>query len=245
MIHDAEETAARYLGGQMSGRRRARFSQHLLDCDECWQEVATAQEGRRLLEATRTVAPAHLRDRVRALAQAEGEPAATSRRRRLSLPQLTPGLVVSLVVVLLLAAGGVLAATSLPERGPSDPPAVTAAVADFESRELPGRQIPAAAAPDLSALRLTPVGAGGGVYDGLEVDGYAYRDAAGRRLVLYLSDEAFPTAVGAEPLDGPDGPWMVRRGDVLVLCARSPHALLVVGEDDELVRRTAVELGVV
>jgi anti-sigma factor RsiW len=244
MIHDAEETAARYLGGQMSGRRRARFSQHLLDCDECWQEVATAQEGRRLLEATRTVAPAHLRDRVRALAQAEGQPTATSRRRRLSLPQLTPALVLSLVVVL-LAAGGVLTTTSLLDRGPSDPPAVTAAVADFASRELPGRQLPAAAAPDLSALRLTPVGAGGGVYDGLAVDGYAYRDAAGRRLVLYLSDEAFPTAVGAEPLDGPDGPWVVRRGGVVVLCARSPHALLVVGEDDELVRRTAVELGVV
>lgn len=241
MAHDAEGTAARYLGGQMSARRRARFSQHLLECDDCWQEVATAQEGRRLLEATRAVAPAHLRDRVRALAQAEPSPQPA--RRRLTLPRLRP--VLALPVLAVVLAAGLWTTTSSGDRAPSDPPALVAAVSDFSSRTLPGRELPAAAAPDLSALRLVPIGAGGGVYDGLEVDGYAYRDDAGRRVVVYLSDDAFPTAVGAEPLAGPDGPWMVRRGDVVVLCARSPHALLVVGEDDELVRRTAVALGVV
>ena len=130
------------------------------------------------------------------------------------------------------------------DRPSEDPAALRAAVADFNDRELPGRQLPRNAAPDLSGLRLRPVGAGGGRYDGLAVDGYAYRDDAGRRIVLYLAPEPFPTADDVQALAGPDGPWTVRRGDVVVLCARAPHALLVLGEDDELVRSTAVALGV-
>jgi hypothetical protein len=243
MGHDPEADAARYLGGQMSARRRAQFSQHLLDCDACWQEVATAQEGRRQLEAVRTVAPAHLRDRVRALAQAVEAPVGTASRRRVpALPRLRPALAAAAAVVVLAA--GVLTATSFVDRNPGDPAALRAAVADFQARTLPGREMPATAAPDLSALDLRPVGAGGGEYDGLDVDGYVYRDDVGRWLVLYLSQGPFPTAPGAEPLAGPDGPWIAHRGDAVVLCARFPHALLVVGEDDELVRTTAAALGV-
>ncbi len=59
------------------------------------------------------------------------------------------------------------------------------------------------------------------------------------------SEGPFPTARGAQPLAGADGPWIAHRGDALVVCARFPHALLVVGEDDELVRTTAAALGVV
>lgn len=243
MGHDAEISAARYLGGQMSAGRRAQFSRHLLDCDECWREVATAQEGRRLLEATRTVAPAYLRDRVRALTEAAAEPEPARRRWRPPvLSRLRPALVWPVVAALL--AGGLWTAESATDRGSADPPAVQAAVADFQTQTLPGRQVPAAAAPDLSALRLRPIGAGGGDYDGLDVDGYAYRDDAGRRVVLYLSQDPFPTAAGAQPVGGPDGAWIVRRGDVVVLCARAPHALLVVGEDNLLVRSTAAALGV-
>jgi hypothetical protein len=240
MGHDPETSAARYLAGEMSAVRRSRLGEHLLTCDECWQEVAQAQEGRRLVESVRTVAPPQLRERVRGLVQAAEPPVpAPARRGAAAWRTATLTAAAALVAALALAGIGVV------DRDADDPPAVRAAVEDFNARALPGRELPTAGAPDLSALRLRPVGAGGGEYDGLEVDGYAYRDDVGRRIVLYRSPEPFPTADGAQALSGPDGPWIVRRGDVVVLCARSPHALLVVGEDDELVRRTAAELEVV
>lgn len=62
--------------------------------------------------------------------------------------------------------------------------------------------------------------------------------------MVYLSDEPFPEAPGAQQLAGPDGPWVAERGDVIILCARVPHALLVVGQDDRLVRSAASALGV-
>ena len=242
MRHDPERDASAYLGGQMSPARRVRFSEHLLSCDACWSEVGHGQQGRRLLESTRSVAPAHLRERVRVIAEATELPSLPPRR--------WPSVVVGRRAALALTASAVVAVgvawtgTAVLDEPPVDPPAVQAAVADFLARELPGRELPANGAPDLSALQLRAVGAGGGQYDGLEVDGYAYRDDAGRRVALYLSAKPFPTAAGAQALAGPDGPWTVRRGDVVVLCARAPHALLIVGEDDELVRSTAVALGV-
>ncbi len=252
MGHDPERAASSYLAGDMSTEQRSAFSEHLLACDACWSEVSLAQQGRGALEAARTVAPADLRDRVRALAETQepgaqesGAPARVGGRRRRA-PVL--------VAVALLGAvlGGAAVQTGLGRGGAgpaADPAALRAAVGDFSARELPGRQLPAGGAPDLSALALQPVGAGGGSYAGLDVDGYAYRDEAGRRIVLYLSAEPFPRAADARPLApadrGPDGSWVIDRNGVVVLCARAPHALLVVGEDEALVRRTALTLGVV
>jgi hypothetical protein len=148
------------------------------------------------------------------------------------------------VPVGLPVAAAVAVALILTLGGTSEPPSLRQAVADFSDQRLPGAELPDQRAPDLSQLQLQPVGAGGGSYAGLEVDGFAYRDPAGRRVVLYLSEDPFPAAPGAQRLAGEDGPWIVQRGDVIVLCARLPHALLVVGEDDQLVRSTASALGV-
>jgi len=247
MRHDVERNAARFLSGDMRLRDRDRFSLHLLECSQCWSEVEQARRGRRIVEATRTAAPAALRDRVRGLVEADavrGNNAAPMRTRRLARPRWLAGrrwlvpagvpVAAAAVVALILTLGG----------GTSEPPSLREAVADYTAQRLPGAQLPQQRAPDLSQLRLQPVGAGGGSYAGLDVDGYAYRDPAGRRLVLYLSDKPFPQAPGAERLAGKDGPWVARRGDVVVLCARQPHALLVVGQDDELVRSAASALGV-
>lgn len=237
MKHDPEQDAARFLGGVMPVEDHAAFSRHLLRCADCWTEVEQARRGRALAESTRTAASPALRDRVRGLVEAElldaGAPTGPGRRRWL----LPTGLLttVAAAVVLVVTVGG----SPTPE-----PPSLRQAVADYSAERLPGAQLPDQRAPDLSGLRLQPAGAGGGTYAGLEVDGFAYRDPAGRRVVLYLSDEPFPQAPGAEQLSGDDGPWIVRRGDVTVLCARLPHALLVVGEDDRLVRSTAQALGV-
>ena len=235
MTHDAEGDAARFLGGAMSVQEREEFGGHLLGCSECWTEVEQGRRGRSLAESTRTAAPAALRDHVRALVEAEPQPAVAlrSRRRRLLLPLGVP-VAAAAAVALILGLGG----------GTTEPPSLRQAVADFRLQQLPGAQLPDLRAPDLSLLDLQPVGAGGGTYADLQVDGYAYRDPAGRRVVLYLSDEPFPEAPGARQLEGPDGPWVAQRGDVTILCARLPHALLVVGQDDELVRSTASALGV-
>lgn len=239
MRHDPERDAALFLAGDLDVDKRAAFSAHLLDCGDCWTEVEQARRGRSLAEARRSAAPAALRDRVRALVEAETmsaqpvSPRAWRQPRRWLLPAGIPAAAAA-VIALMLTLGG----------GTTEPPSLRQAVADFTAQQLPGSQLPEQRAPDLSQLRLQPVGAGGGSYAGLDVDGYAYRDPAGRRVVLYLSDEPFPEAPGAQRLAGPDGPWVAQRGDVIVLCARVPHALLVVGQDDELVRSTASALGV-
>lgn len=239
MVHDAERDAGRFLGGAMSPVEREEFTRHLIGCNPCWSEVEQGRRGRRLAESTRTAAPGALRDRVRALVEAEPArtpaPLPLTRRpvRRWLAPLGVP-VAAAAAVALILTAGS----------GTTEPPALRQAVADFSDGQLPGAQLPALRAPDLSRLDLQPVGAGGGTYEGLDVDGYAYRDDAGRRIVVYLSDEAFPEAPGARRLAGENGPWVAQRGDVTVLCARSPHALLVVGEDDQLVRQAASALGV-
>lgn len=233
MTHDAEDDAARFLGGDMAPPERDAFGGHLLRCGECWDEVEQGRRGRALAESTRTATPAALRDHVRALVDAEPVPVVPLRRRRLLLPLGVP-VAAAAAVALILSLGN----------GTSEPPSLRQAVADFSAQRLPGAQLPDLRAPDLSQLDLQPVGAGGGTYADLQVDGYAYRDPAGRRVVLYLSDEPFPEAPGAQQLAGPDGPWVAQRGDVTILCARLPHALLVVGQDDKLVRGTAVALGV-
>lgn len=242
MRHEAETDGARFLGGDLPAPEREAFSRHLLTCGACWQEVELGRQGRALAEATRTVAPGALRDRVRALVDAESvadsasaSPVAGRRRQRRTwrVPALvTAGAAAGLALILVFAGGT------------TEPPSLRQAVADFTAGRLPGAQLPAAAAPDLSRLRLQSAGAGGGSYAGLGVDGFAYRDAAGHRVVVYLSDEPFPEAPGARHLAGNDGPWVVQRGDLTLLCARLPHALLVVGQDDQLVRSTATALGV-
>lgn len=236
MRHDPERAAALFLGGALSESERESFTTHLLRCADCWSEVDQARRGRTLAESTRTAAPAFLRDQVRGLVDAEPWEAESRPRRSASRLLLGAGLPVAaaLVIALVLSLGG----------GTAEPPSLRQAVADFTAQRLPGAQLPDERQPDLSALDLQPVGAGGGSYAGLDVDGYAYRDPAGRRVVLYISEQPFPEAPGAQRLAGADGPWIVQRGDVIVLCARVPHALLVVGQDDALVRSTASALGV-
>lgn len=251
---DSEAAAARYLGGALRSRAARAFEQHLLVCEPCWQEVEAGRAGRRIAESARQVAPLELRERLRAVVASQqsgavvaggpAEPggAAVRRRRRVR------------VGVLGLSLGGVLAAVallfvvglSLPGRPAvaRQPAAVGAAVADFRALRLPGALVPEAPAPDLTAVHLRSMGAAAGRVAGRPVTAYSYRDAAGRTVLVYLSKEPFPTAVGAHRLTGADGPWIAAIDGVTVLCARSPHALLVLGRDRELVLGVAHALDV-
>lgn len=70
--HDPERNAAEYVTGELSGRARRWFESHLLHCEGCWREVLLGRLGRRVAEEARELAPAGLRDRVRAAVQFTG-----------------------------------------------------------------------------------------------------------------------------------------------------------------------------
>jgi hypothetical protein len=227
--HDSEREAAAYLGGAMRARRRRGFEAHLIQCEDCWREVAVGRRGRRLAEATRELAPQGLRETIRAAVAAF--PAS---RRRLRLPLVGATLVV-------VAAGAFVAGQRL---GADQPRPIVRAVADFREGRMPTEAPPGAPAPDLAPLRLSLTSAASGSLAGLHVDAFSYRDASGRRLLLYLSDTAFPIAAGARQSTR-GGPWRARIGDLELLCSQRPHALLAISNDatllDDLAEQLAVE----
>ncbi len=227
MSHDSERDAAAYLGGAMRARRRRGFEAHLMECEDCWREVAVGRTGRRLAESTRELAPQSLRETVRA-----GVAAFPSPRRRFRLPLAG--------AILLLAAIGAFSAVQLRTDQPAP---IARAVADFRQGRLPIEAPTTADAPDLTPLSLSLTSAGSGFLDGLPVDAYSYRDAAGRRLLLYLSDTAFPVAAGARQAVR-DGPWRAHISDLELLCAQQPHALLAVSDDAALLDRLARQLAI-
>jgi anti-sigma factor RsiW len=230
MSHNPELDAANYLAGEMSAKRAHAFEQHLLECEECWREVSEAREGRALVESARELAPAGFREDVRA-AIAAYEPAHPRRTRaRLAIA----------AAIVLLAAG---VSTVLVVRSPGQPVAIAEAVADFRTGRLPVAGAPRRPAPDLSAIGLELATSGAGDVGDLSIDAYAYRDAAGRRVLLYLSDRPFPVAAGARHTDGADSPWTARDGDVELMCAQHPEAMLLLSGQRDTLERVAEAMG--
>lgn len=255
--HDSEVAAATYLGGGMRPRARRAFERHLLGCQDCWREVSLGREGRHLAESARQVAPAELRERLRTVISAQASASAdpgsgSSSSRRFQFRSAAPSrrrpagrrawAALAATAALVIGAG-LIGFVGHP--GSSKQPApIDASVADFRAHRLPGTLMPSAQAPDLTQVHLRPLGAASGSVAQTQVTAFSYRDAAGRDVLVYLSQEPFPTAVGAQHLAGPDGPWIATADGVTVLCARSPHALLVLGRDRQLVLDTARALGI-
>ncbi len=67
--HDPERDAAEYVSGELRPRARRWFETHLLACEDCWLEVLLGRFGRRLAEEVRELAPAGLRDKIRAVVE--------------------------------------------------------------------------------------------------------------------------------------------------------------------------------
>lgn len=226
MSHDPERDAAAYLGGDMSAKRAAAFEQHLLDCEACWREVSEGRSGRALAESARELASQELREDVRAAVAAYTLPPRRPLRLRLT----------AAAALLLIAAGSV---TYIALRGPSQPAEIAAAITDFRSGRLPAADAPSRAAPDLSPAGLEYVGGGAGRIGKLRIDAFAYRDRGGNRVFLYLSDKPFPVAAGARLSSDARGPWTAKDGEVDLLCAQRPHALLLLGRDREVLASAA------
>lgn len=247
MRHDPERDAATYLVGGFGRSERVGFEQHLLSCDECWQEVRQARQGRAVAELAREHAPGHLRERIRStLAEecprAEGRERsgearpATSRRLRLrALPVAAFAVAASAITVVALATSS----------GTADrqPALIRAALAAFAHDRLPGREMATEAIPDMSAVGLHPVGEGNGRLAGVAVSAFAYRDAAGRALVIYLSSTPLPQAAGAAMVGSAGTAWVAHEGKTMLLGARIGHPMLILGSDEALVRSAGRILG--
>jgi hypothetical protein len=229
--HDHDDaTIGAYLSGELPAADREMFEAHLLTCNRCWAELDAGRRGRALAEQAREPAPAPLRERV--FAAVAAEPPARRRPR-------TRVLVAAAIVVV----AAITTAVIVRAFGPTDQPLpIAVAVAGYRDDRLPGSEIPQRAGPDLSALRLAETGAGTGYLAGQPVTGYAYRDGTGRRLLVYLSDQPFPMPVRADQPNGPTGAAVTRHYGVVVLCSRSPHTVLILGEDERLVWQVATTL---
>lgn len=231
MNHDAEQLAANYLTS-MRPRARHRFEAHLLACESCWQEVILARRGRQLAETARDVAPAQLREDIRA-AVAAAQPTASPR-------SVWRGVAAAAMILTVLAGTAALVRPWSHSRpaaaSAAPPPVIAAAVTSYRDGQLPGTAVPADSAPDLSALHLRLAAAATGQLHGVAVTMFAYIAPSGARLIILRSSQPFPEATEARELGRTEGAWTLRSSGVTIICARHTHAMLLLGSDAALVR---------
>jgi hypothetical protein len=148
-------------------------------------------------------------------------------RRRLGYALLPIGVVVLAAVLF----------TAWPRGTAAQPEAISAALASYRSDSLsapsPTRRPP----PALGSEGLVLAGSGEVRLDGMAVDAYAYRDAQGGRIMVFLSAEHFPTALGAKVHDGIAHGWHASTDGTSLACGDAPVSYLVVGERQSLVLR--------
>jgi putative zinc finger protein len=226
--HDPELAASAYLAGDMTRRRRRAFENHMLDCHECWAEVAAGRSGRAVAEGARELAPQPLRELVRASVAALDPPPP---KRRMSL-----GLGVALAAIVGIAVTGGLLWNARSQQ----PPGIAALIRDFRTESggpsselLLPRQL-----GDLRIRSTRSVSVGG-----VEMTAHEYVDPAGHRVVVYRADGRFPVAEGAE--HSPDGAtWTASADGVVLFCADQPAPSLLIGDDGREVKLAASELGI-
>ncbi|MDQ3619990.1 MAG: hypothetical protein M3391_07675 [Actinomycetota bacterium] len=222
MKHDPERNAAAYLGGLLKGARRRMFERHIVDCEDCWREVDLGRKGRSVAEAGRELAPQALRERVRAAVE-------TVRPRRRSPRWVFSAGLVSIATV------AVTVMVALPQRDPGE---IQAALASYRSGTV-GAPAESRLPERLSDLDL--VGADRARIGGIDAIAHRYVDPSGDEVVVYVADEEWPVAVGAEH-DNAGQTWLAERDDLVVICLNEPHSSLVVGDDIHDVELAAYSL---
>lgn len=223
MKHDPERNAASYLGGLLKGPKRRMFERHMVDCEDCWQEVDLGRRGRSVAESARELAPQVLRERVRAAV----ETVTPTRRRPRWL--LGGGAFGALAVVL----AGLM--FLLPERSPAE---IDAALASF--RTAPNStsvesQLPAR----LADLELT--GTEAVTLGSFDAVAHSYIDPSGDEVVVYVADKEWPVAAGAEH-DNSGETWLAEKDGLVMICLNQPKASLIVGDDVHDVELAAYSL---
>lgn len=211
----------------MRRRRRTGFERHIMECEQCWNEVRLGRIGRSLAESGRELAPQPLREQVRAVIAAAPSP-----RRRWQLSRGIPVLAAALVVAAVLVLGTF--------RNSAQPPVIDAIVSDYRSSAPSGEEIAAKLPPRLGDFR--HVASYTDALGDLDVEVHSYRDPAGHEVLVYQADRTFPVAAGAEhSADG--GTWTAAADDIVLFCADYPVPSLVVGDDQREVTLAVRELG--
>jgi len=233
MRHDPERAAAAYLAGELSPGQRERLEAHMLGCEDCWREVRLARLGRSLAESAREVAPAHLRESVRASIALTGTSSASR----------PPRVLVAAAAAVVVALGA--ASFAVFGRGPGDPAQpqpIAAALAAFRSDASPTGDAPAHQAPDLASAGLSFEAGAHEMMGGLPVDAFSYRSGHGSHVLLLMSGEAFPVAGGAADRSGVRG-WEAEADGVIMMCASRPMSYLLLGDDRAVLGRAELALG--
>jgi hypothetical protein len=229
MKHDPELAASAYLAGDMTRRRRRAFENHMLDCHECWAEVAAGRSGRAVAEGARELVPQPLRELVRASVAAVDPPRP---KRRLSLGL---GVALATIVGIAMIGGLLLNARS------HQPPEIAALIRDFRTESSADPSSEPLLPRRLGDLRIRS--ARSVSVGGVEMMAHEYVDPAGHRVVVYRSDGRFPVAEGAE--HSPDGEtWTTTADGVVLFCADQPAPSLLIGDDGREVKLAASELGI-
>jgi hypothetical protein len=219
--HDPERSAAAYVSGEMRRRERRRFEAHLLGCEECWREVSLGWRGRGLVETSREIAPAGLRDEIRAALSIEPHP-----------PRLPRRLVLATTAVVLI----VLSIVSVVQiRDRHQPPAISSAIAAARTETLASRGPATREAPDLSSQGLRLIMGERVDLAGLMSDAFMYRDAAGESVFLFVSGSPFPVARGATRRPQGGQGWRAQSDGMTLICGDRPLNYLVIAENPSLV----------
>jgi hypothetical protein len=216
LSHDPKRAAA-YLTARLSPRRRRAFEDHMLSCEECWNEVEAARRGRALAESGKEIAPQFLREHVRASIQAM-DPAPTFSRRKIAAAGGVATLVIALVAIPLFMRGG------------DQPREIEAILADFQNDAMSGNPV----APELPTQvgDLVLIGARSKWMHGMELTAHVYRDQAGHEVSVYVGDDIFPEAEGAKPELYADG-WTAELDGAIIYCSDWPEPLMVVGDNEK------------
>lgn len=216
----------------MTERSRRQFESHLVGCEQCWKEVQQARTGRAVAERGRELSPPGVREDVRAAVAMSAAPG--RRRVRVLVPVVAAalaGLVASGVLVTDLIRGG----------GSAQPRPIAAALASFRSDRAPASAPTQHAPPDLSAAGLQLLGAGRSSLGGMAVDVFWFTNGR-TKVVLFLSSERFPEAVGAQDRAGAVHGWLATDEGVHLVCAESPVSYLLMSRDGSLVQRAEAAL---
>ena len=220
---DPEVDAPAYVSGAMDPVRRQSFEAHLLDCEGCWDEVRLDRRGRRLAEMAREVAPAGLREAVRATVA--GSPARPQEPPSIKYPRMIAVAAAWLLVAVLGAYFG--------QARSGEPRPIQAALDAYRTGEVSGIGIDHA--PDLSHLGLRLVGSQEMSLAGMPVEAFDYRSISGERLSLFMGTTAFP-----RPDEASSGPselpsaWEAQHDGVGMLSDAQPASYLVITSDHAL-----------
>ena len=256
MTEHREWPIAAYLAGELTPHEADLVDQHVMSCDQCWNEVQLARTGQSAAAGAAEPAPEYLRRTV-AAAFAGLDPAqpvetldqpASGRGVRHEL-QARRGLRVAAAaaVLIVVALGAALTGARLQHSSDAATNSATKtaqgqvlnqALSYYRATMLPGgASILSRPAPDLSALGLHVTAAGAGRLGGQPSVGYAYANAQRNVILVFTGtarfhDPALPTSATGT----------IRAAGGLTVFAATTHPTLVIGSDAQLVEQVGRRL---